>query len=144
MDNIDSKMSLFCIHQATLCKSTLQSVCLAVLLTIGIIHVEYVVYIIYVLMNLTLIVAGTIASHVMSVGCQCPKSSEAEKEKFLALNGLWSPSARKSHAHTHTHTDGQVYITLAYLDMFCRQLRIYLVMMAAVVATTALLGSSVT
>ena len=32
----------------------------------------------------------------------------------------------------------------SYLDIFCRQLRIYLVMMAAVVATIALLGSSVT
>lgn len=35
-------------------------------------------------------------------------------------------------------------MVVAYLDIFCRQLKIYLVMMAAVIDTTVLLGSSVT
>lgn len=35
-------------------------------------------------------------------------------------------------------------IAYMYLDIFCRQLRIYLVIIAAVIDTTVLLGSSVT
>ena len=66
MDNINSRMSLVCVQQATVCKCTLPAkLCPDVLLK-----------------QLTLVVAGAIASRVSGLSVVTSKSRDTKKKKL--------------------------------------------------------------